>query len=430
MKKCFVLGIALCLSLLLAVPVMALDTEFSGSYRVRGFHNSNQTLSDNDSSDSYFDMRFRLQTDFMVSDHLMVTTRIDALDNKRLGTNDLGGRDRDNIDFDRAYMTIKSDYGIFMAGRMVGGVWGTDFADSDTERDRIRWHDSFGDTTLYVIYEKRVESDGNLAVGAVPGTPGSGTAASDEDYDILFLGIANKAENISSGLLYGFYNNKSAPGRKDRFHYFNPFAMGQFGPLGFQGELVYLGLGEREWDDDRDDQDFKMLSLNVEGNYSMDMFQLELGYVYARGQGDSNDLKGNAGAIGEDWQKVWILTNSEDDGVANNLGGIGNLSATGGLAGQYGAQLFYGGITVRPMENMDVKFLVAYGEADKTPSNVDEEYGWEYDLFLNYKIFDNLTYSFIAAYLDAGDFWKEVPGGVGTDLDDNFHLFHQLSLSF
>lgn len=429
MKKCFVLGMALCLSLLLAVPVMALDTEFSGSYRVRGFHNSNQTLSDNDASDSYFDMRFRLQTDFMVSDHLMVTTRFDALDNKRFGTRDLGGRDRDNIDFDRAYMTINSDYGTFMAGRMQGGTWGTVFADTEEERDRIRWHDTFGDTTLYVIYGKRAEGDGNLAIGAAPGTPGSGTEVSDQDFDNYYLGIAHKGENIASGLLYGFLDIKN-PDQRDRFHFFNPFAFGQFGPLGFTAELVYMGFGEKEFDDDRSDRDYKRFSLNAEGNFTMDMFQFELGYVYARGQGSSNDIKGNPGAIGDDWQKVWILTNSEDDGVANNLGGIGNLSAAGGLAGEYGAQLFYGGITVMPMENLDIKFLVAYGEADKTPSGVDDEYGWEYDLFLNYKIFDNLKYSFIAAYLDAGDFWEEVPGGVGRDLDDNFHLFHALTLSF
>lgn len=432
MKKCLVVGMALCLSLLLAVPVMALETEFSGSYRVRGFHNSNQTLNDNDASDSYFDMRFRLQTDFMVSDHLMVTTRFDALDNKRFGTPDLGGRDRDNIDFDRAFMTIRSDYGTFMAGRMIGGVWGTDFADTDTERDRIRWHDTFGDTTLYLIYEKRVEGDGNLAVGAPIDDPASGRVVSDQDFDVYYLGIFHQAENIASGLLYGFFNNKSNPDFRDRFHFFNPFAIGQFGPLGFQGELVYMGLGDRKFDDDRSDQDFKRLSFNVEGNFTMDMYQFELGYVYARGQGRSNDIKGNPGAIGNDWQKLWILTGSEDDGIANNLGGFGNLSAENGqLVNNFGAQLFYGGVTVMPMENLDVKFAVGYARADKTPSGVDKNYGWEYDLFLNYKIFDNLTYSFIAAYLDAGDFWKEVPGGVERrDLEDNFSLFHALTLSF
>jgi hypothetical protein len=432
MKKCFVLGIALCLSLLLAVPVMALETEFSGSYRVRGFHNSNQTLNDNDSDSSYFDMRFRLLTNFMVSDHLMLTTRLDALDNKRFGRGDLGDRDRDNIDFDRAFMTIRSDYGTFMAGRLSGGTWGTSYGDTDSERDRIRWHDTFGNITLYAIYEKGWEGDGNLRGYNVPPDRGQGTEVSDEDNDSYFLGIFHKAENISSGLLYGYFNNKRDRDFRDRFHFFNPFAIGQFGPLGFQGEVLYQGFGDRKFADDRSSRDFDRLSFNVEGNYTMDMFQFELGYAYARGQGRSRDIKGAPNAIGNDWQKLWILTGSEDDGVATNLGGLGNLSAENGqLANNFGAQILYGGITVMPMEKMDVKFMVGYARADKTPSGVDKNYGWEYDLFLNYKIFDNLRYSFIAAYLDAGDFWKEVPGGVESrDLNDNFHLFHALTLSF
>jgi hypothetical protein len=80
------------------------------------------------------------------------------------------------------------------------------------------------------------------------------------------------------------------------------------------------------------------------------------------------------------------------------------------------------------MEKLDVKFLVAYAEADETTGGVDDEFGWEYDLFVNYKIYDNLTYSFIAAYLDAGDFWEEA--GIGDNLENNFHLFNQLSLTF
>jgi hypothetical protein len=84
-----------------------------------------------------------------------------------------------------------------------------------------------------------------------------------------------------------------------------------------------------------------------------------------------------------------------------------------------------------PMENLDVKLLAAYARADKTPSGVDKSMGMEYDLFLNYRIFDNLTYSFIAAYLDAGAFWRDAnPLLNRTDLKDNFHLFHQLSLAF
>lgn len=417
MKKLLVIGIALFLAVMIAVPAMALDTKFSGAYRVRGFHNTNQQLNDNDASDSWMDMRFRLRTDFIVSDNLTVSTRFDALDNKRYGDADLGGRDRDNIDFDRAWMTIKSDYGTFMAGRMQGGTWGTEFNNTDTERDRVRWHDSFGDLTLYAIYEKNSEGD-------------EGPDVSDQDFDIYYLGAAYKMENISAGLLYGYVNDKRGIVYSDKYHLFIPYVMGQFGPFGFQGEMRFNGFGERD-NDFAKDQDIEQLALNLEGTYSMDMFQFELGYVYVRGESQKdNKRKAYAGGIGDDWQKVWILTNSEDDGIAENLGGLGNLSQTGGLLNPYGAQIYYGGVTIMPMEKLDVKFLIAYAEADKTESGIDKEFGWEYDLFVNYKIFDNLQYSFIAAYLDAGDFWRDAGSIPKKDLENNFHLFHQLTLSF
>jgi hypothetical protein len=432
MKKCLSAVVAVCLVVLLAVPAMALDTNFSGQYRVRGFHNTNQSLSDFDASASWMDMRFRLRTDFIVSDHLTVSTRFDALDNKRFGNSDLSSRGGDNIDWDRAWMNIRTDYGIFMAGRMSGGTWGTLFNDTDSERDRLRWHNSFGDLTVYAIYEKNAELDGN--VQPATGFGREGNEVSDQDNDIYYLGAAYKMENISAGLLYGYVNNKAIPTVSEQYHLFIPYVIGQFGPFGFSSELRYNGFGERDFDIGPD-RDIEQLAFNVEGTFSMDMFQFELGGVYVRGDSSpvtGSKIRGYAGGIGDDWQKVWILTNSEDDGIYRNLGGgLGNLSTSGGLLDPYGIQLYYAGVTMAPMENLDVKFLAAYARADKTPSGANKNLGIEYDLFLNYKIFDNLTYSFIAAYLDAGAFWRDAnPTLDRRDLKDNFHLFHQLSLAF
>ena len=439
MKKFFLVSVAICLAVMLAVPAMALDTKFSGQYRIRGFHNSAQGLNDDDASDSYMDMRFRLRTDFMISDHLTLSTRFDALDNKRFGNPDLTDRGGDNIDFDRAWMTIRTDYGIFMGGRMSGGAWGTLFNDTEGERDRLRWHNSFGNLTLYAFYEKNHEGDGNRGrrIGG-----NQGVEVSDEDYDIYYLGAAHKMENISMGLLYGYASDKRgltigglSTGTlfKDEFHLFIPYVIGQFGPFGFQGELRYNGFGDREFDDGTE-ADIDQLAANIEATFTMDMFKFEAGWLYARGQGTSNSkIKGYPGAIGDDWQKVWILTNSEDDGIYSGLGGIGNFSTSAGGAGpifRYGAQLYYAGVTVMPIEDLDVKLLAAYARTNNSFNSVDSAIGMEYDLFVNYKIFDNLTYSFIAAYLDAGAFWRDA-GTVSRDkLDDNFHIFNQLSLTF
>ena len=427
MKKVILIGVALCMALVIAAPAMALDTKFSGYFFVKGYHNSNYGLNDNDASDSYMTMKLRVRTDFMVSDNLSLTTRFDALDNKRWGDDDLNtGRDADNIDWDRAFMTIKTDYGVFSAGRMSAQSWGTSFNDTNTEKDRLKWVGSFGDLTTIVIYQKSAEGD-------------EGRDVSDQDADVYYFAPYYKMDNMTFGILWGYVINKTVADRDDKFLVSVPYFTGQFGPVGLQGELRHHGFGERDYDDPNiKDQDYKALAWNLEGSYSMDMFKFELGWVHVDGQGTDKDLVGYGGAIGDDWEKIWILTGSTDDNTAASLGGVGNLSDTGSAAGgplaQHGCDLYYGGVTVMPMEGLDVGLLVAYGQADEEKdqfgNKLDDEYGWEYDLRLNYKIFDNLNYSFIAAYLDAGDFWKDKGGIDKKDFEDNFHLYHALTLTF
>lgn len=432
MKKTLSTCAVLCLVLVIAAPAMALDTKFSGSYRARGFSDNKPTLHDDDSTNSYMDMRLRVQTDFLISDNLSLTTRFDALDNKRWGASDSEGTGN-NIDWDRAYMTIKGDFGLLNVGRRVGDVWGTLFNDDETERDRIQYIKGIGDLTLIAIFQKSSEGD-------------EGNIRSDGDTDIYYLAGYYKMENITFGLLWGYVLDKLDRGNSDsaKYHALNPYAIGQFGPFGFQGELRYNGFGDREYNDGTPDRDIKQITWNLEGNYSMDMFKFELGYAYAKGQeGEGRDIVGYGGAIGNDWDKLWILTASEDDFLTTNLGGQGNLSTDGSNAGgplaAYGAQIYYGGVTVMPMEGLDIGFIVAYAEAEDTPSGIDDEYGWEYNLKLNYQIFDNLTYSFIAAYLDAGDYWVDssarrsgvTPATLASnDLEDNISLFHSLTLKF
>jgi hypothetical protein len=81
------------------------------------------------------------------------------------------------------------------------------------------------------------------------------------------------------------------------------------------------------------------------------------------------------------------------------------------------------------MENLQLGLVVGLADADEVPAGVEDDYGTEYDLTLNWKIYDNLTYTAIAAFLDAGDFWKSV-GSADTNYEDTYALFHQLELSF
>ena len=80
------------------------------------------------------------------------------------------------------------------------------------------------------------------------------------------------------------------------------------------------------------------------------------------------------------------------------------------------------------MEDLTISALYAWGEAESAPNGWSNEFGSEYDLSVTYQIMDNLEYSAIVAYLDAGDFWQQ--GNTSADLENNLSLFHSLELSF
>ncbi len=88
MKRLVITTLALCLALIVAAPAMGFETEMSGSYNVKGFANYNIGMTDEEANDSYMTMRFRLRTDFIITDNISLITRFDALDNKRYGSDD------------------------------------------------------------------------------------------------------------------------------------------------------------------------------------------------------------------------------------------------------------------------------------------------------------------------------------------------------
>lgn len=213
MKRLTLIAIAICLSLFMALPAMAMDVDFSGYYWARGQLNSNLDLQENDATDSYGYMKFRLKTDFKINDNIKLTTQFDALDNKRFGADNevsaststlgtsAGGYSsstsvdtQSNIDWDVAYATIKTPVGGFLFGRWYGTAWGTDFADSNQDPgDKITWVVPTDTWTFALQYKKIQEDD-------------EGTAVSDQDWDKYYAVVSYKADSWKAGLLGSFYN--------------------------------------------------------------------------------------------------------------------------------------------------------------------------------------------------------------------------------
>ncbi|WP_028315240.1 hypothetical protein [Desulfatibacillum aliphaticivorans] len=492
MKKIFTIAMVITLVAAFTLPAMA-ETKFSfkGAYRVRGFMLSNPSLQADQAavkatgtvgkasetlpiaaegegpSQSYLDMRFRMQSKFTVSDRLAVVTRFDALDGKKYGEGDTVGTKR-NIDWDRAYMIIKADFGTFKIGRMGGEAYGNDFLDSGTERDRIAFDAKMDKWTLTLMYEKQAEGD-------------AGTVLTDADFDVYYAGATYKSEDLTGGVLVGYAFDKTdsdilayvpAAGNlgwdSTRFD-INPFIDASFGDFGVNAEALLRFGKYQEYDRDvyydsikladaarkgmglgpLPDVDYDAYAWNIEGTWASGPFSAKLGYVWVKGEDDPFDDKyESVGGVGADWGKVFILTNT-DSGFEGTLGGHsgaaaagateGNLGEEGSSAATNGCKMFYIGGSYAPLDNLKIAGLIANSKAESPgyadlgglpvdSRNFASDHGTEYDLTVDWDIYDNLNYTAILAYLDAGDYWQF--GNPYRELENTWCFWQQLKLSF
>ena len=420
MKKLTIIGLAVCFAFALAAPATAADVDFSGSYTVDGNYVSHWNLNDESASNAFMKMCFSLKTVFKASDILSVTTEFDALDG-------VWGEDDDNkenLDFTRAYMTIKAPIGTFFIGRQKAWAFGTSFLDYEGEADRIKYVKKIDNLKIIAIIQKNNEQDGALDDDGEPVND-----VSDQDSDTYYLAGIYKMENTTLGLLGAFKNHKVNPNATTHVYVALPYFVSKFGPLAIQGELRY-NWGETDYDAGPD-LDIKALAYNLEATYNFGPASVMAGYAFVSGDNDGaadNESSSHSYGVGNDWGKLFILTSDKD--VLVNLGDYGNLSKDGDC--KYGAKIIYGGATFSPLENLELGVVVGTADADEVPTGVEDDYGMEYDFTLNWQIYDNLTYSAVAAFLSSGDFYKknEKVTISDNDFEDTYALFHQLELAF
>jgi len=280
------------------------------------------------------------------------------------------------------------------------------------------------------------------------GLPGLDTAYASYASDRLSL--ASAASAASKGLYYA----DSA-----RAYIVDPYFVAKFDGFTLKGEFIY-GWGKAEFDPGRtalDGNPYKDLDVDVmtylfEAGYETGPFAMRGGYWYMSGDNDTSDDTFESFAYIEpnrDLDIAFLLTGDNDhytSDLTNSLGGgIGNFSGNaqdplgaeyGGALALAGAKMFYLGFDYKPIDTVTLGLTWANAKADKPPgpqiySNVaqewDDEVGDEYDFKVVWKPWPNLEYKFIAAYLDAGDFWKQ--GGT-KEIDDLTTFYNALTISF
>jgi hypothetical protein len=441
MKKFLTIALAIVLVAMVAVPAMATDVSFSGSYRVQGWWTEGLDLDARSANDAAMDHRFRLQTKFGINDMLSVTTRFDAMDGVYwggVGASATSPGGANFINWDRTWMTINAgEYGKFDVGRMAGGTWGTSFVDNEVNADRVKWtYAGVENFTFLLIYEAAAERDGGSYAAGTRNTYITGQQ-SDQDSTTYYAAFVYKGfEGMSTGFLYGFNNNQTAPATHATLNVFIPYFSGNWGPLHAEGELRW-NYGTRD-NDVGADIDVNGYAWNLQGAYDFGPAKINAGTAFMSGEDlDATQVTAFAG-FGGDWAYPLMILAGNDGPWSGNLGGAtANLS--GGNYGG-GAFMWWIGASFAPIETLTLGANFGMSTADETENiinprtgirgDVDDDQGSELDLILDWKIADNLTYHAVLGWYFNGDYWRDAGNIPVAQFDDCTAFFNQLVMTF
>jgi hypothetical protein len=438
MKKFWIMMLSLGLIAASNMPATAADVKLGGSYFVAGYYESNRAVRENAPSMAYFGQRIRFEPAFKVAEGLDFNLRVDAME-RVWGQYGIGAEANNpsslrnpiaeqNIQFRHGWVTFLTKIGMFMVGYMADNAWGTDFGDTPTEGPQIVYAIKSGPVAFVAAFEKYGEGRLGNAVVA-PGFV-------DSDTDKYCLTPLYFWDQGQAGLLYCYV--RSAASRPlafpfgdniGKFHYYEAFFKGTFGPVYAEGEYQFQNGRVMEWDDHITgvaDVDYK-----AQQWYLMAKFNMGPAYIggqYAHASGDDPGTATKIEAVvdpGYTWQPTLVLFNDWTDRWAGNMGTYGATSNLFVNADLY--QVFAG---YNPMPKLGIKasYTLAFADQKPTATWIDDEYGKEFDLTVTYKIYDNLQYMIGFGYLWAGDYYKGA--SAANKIDDNYLLMHQLTLSF
>ncbi len=425
--KRFVVGLlVLCLAILFTMPASALDVSATGSYYIAGYYDDNGDLMKNETatggaSNAWYNQRLRVQTTFTVNPALKLVTRFDAMEgiwggdsgtSSNLGDPTATATDEKNLDFDRVYIEATTEYGMFQVGYQQGAVWGTRFADAESDVPRIKWMGKFGDWLVGAVIEKAREAD-------------HGTTSTDNDADKYMALVVNSFEGGKAGLLYVYVDNATykSLGYNQNAHMLEPYAKVQIGDLYIETEADY-------WFGDyvtaSKEVDLSGLSAYINAKYSFGPAYAGAQIAWVQGDDPSTTDEYEGGPSGFNYDPCLILWNDDlQKWSGHNLGnGLGGNNTGDTMSNAWLYQIYAG---YSPIEKLDLFASFTYAKADEKGTAADDEIGSEIDITANYKLFDNLNYLVGFGYFFAGDWYK---GATSNEVDDDYIVMNKLTLSF
>jgi len=478
MKKIILIGFALCMILAFSAPAMALDVDFSGYYRVRGFcyhdyrgfgqdvYNDEIVayapvpweaewqpvrvpIKGDEHSSDYFDMVLDVAIVFKVHPRLRLITNFTALD-KVWGTADVGpgmNEDDRNMDWNRAYMEFDTGFGQFRVGRMAYGGFNHAFMDDGTDADAIHYRlnpkvwggPSWNPLLFTFTYAKMLEADRSAWYGS---------SFSDEDIDQYRMTLGYFSNNFIIDNMIQFERNEfefelplATIDKADMWLY-SLYGMMKFGIVKIEGEFAYIhgyitdpnyyDTSIPAWTGEMDDIEIDAMGWFIQTTLDLGMFEAYAGWAHTDGDnllgtGPGDTLNNLPGQFG-DFDILFFLTSS-DGTHATNFGGLGNWSSDGN--NPYGLDLLYIGGGFDITRDINISGVWGLARADTVPTG-SKKVGWETNLWLTWQIMDGLQYKALFAFFDAGQFWEDAQNYTYSYADDGscWALMHQLTLSF
>jgi len=447
MRKFCLILLAIGMTMAFTMPVSAADVKFSGSYVAQGYYENNRALSDPEDGDFHnVWQRLRIGTVFQVAEGLKLTTRFDAMEKIWGATRsssatgaDTGSvsAENENIKFDNAFVTFAIPIGTIEAGYMNYGAWGTVFGNSTetTNAPRVRYTYTNGPFIVQLAWDK---TEGKKDYNTDPTL-----TATDDDSEKYNVYFTYKWKSGAAGLQLQYSRDSSNSdhqttytannGYRQKYFAFYPYVKATFGPVYLEAELGFAFGDYKEYisENNRKDQDMEAWRGYIMANVNLAPAYFGALAFYASGDDQSSDDYEGGLKAGPDFNPCLILMNYDLGRWNGVLGGANGVSATYNMDNILGAQLFAG---VKPFPKLDIKASVTYAKLDENPAGKyleDKDLGYEADITVTYKIYDNLSYMVGFGYLWSGDAFKgDKHNSNQVKVEDDYLLTHKLTLTF
>ncbi len=423
MKKILSAVAALGLIAGVATSASALEFSISGEYFLEGVHLSSgdywgvSLWDDDEGAHNYWRHEFVIKPVMKVNDKITVKSKIYLAGGHNVDGEWADTGDDDEIEVHHLYMEYMSPIGKVRVGRTSAGLWMGDFLSNDLNANRIMYFPNFMPENMgaCIFTQKIAESD-------------AGNGVADQDYDLYEAGAWYKTKDLMiAGAVDYFRDARTSTSTKNQYRlkgYYNQ----QFDSIYAEVEFAY-DFGEFD-NDSSDDTDISTFALMADVGMKAGKLDIGTMFIYASGDDDSSDDERNdslwaAGdhGLGEQFQPLNILTGAHTGMLVEDYTDDYSTMTTAGVV----ALIVHADFAVS--DKLSLHSALGYAQAEAELDNWDDEYGWEVDLGVAYKLMDNLTYQVDFGYLVTGDFFEGDSGSWG-DTDDVYILTHKLTMEF